>query len=98
MRAVILVAYDISDDKRRTRVHKKLKGYGEALQFSLFRCTLTASERVRLRNDLWTMVDHAADRIVIIDLGPDDGRGTLAIDAWGKPLGDPAEHTGLLII
>ncbi len=37
----IVVAYDISDDKRRTRLHKALKRFGEAVQYSVFECLLT---------------------------------------------------------
>ncbi len=98
MRSVHLVAYDMSDDKRRTRVFKMLKGFGEALQFSLFRCILTPSERSRLRTEMWEMIDHSTDRVLIIDLGPDDGRGQLAIEQFGNLLIDPASHQGSLII
>lgn len=98
MRSVYLVAYDIADDKRRTKLFNKLKGYGESLQYSLFRCTLTPSERLRLRTEAWELIHHAEDRVLLIDLGPDDGRGRSALEFWGKPLGDPAEHDGTLII
>lgn len=36
----IVVAYDISDDRRRTRAYKRLKGFGTAVQFSVFECVL----------------------------------------------------------
>lgn len=98
MRSICLVAYDIADDKRRTKVHKKLKGYGEALQYSLFRCVLTPPQRSRLRNDVWPLVDHSTDRILLIDLGCDDGRAASALESWGKPLADPAVHNGILVI
>lgn len=98
MRSVFLIAYDITDDKRRTKLHGKLKGFGEALQYSLFRCTLSPSERLRLRTEVWDLIDHATDRILLIDLGPDDGRGRAALESWGKPLVDPAAHDGTLII
>ena len=98
MRSVFLIAYDVTDDKRRTKLHAKLKGYGEALQYSLFRCTLTPSERLRLRGDVWGLIDHATDRILLIDLGPDEGRGRQALESWGHPLIDPASHNGTLIV
>ena len=98
MRSIYLVAYDISDDKRRTKIFNKLKGYGEALQYSLFRCALTPRERSRLRNDLWPFVDHGTDRILLVNLGPDDGRMAAALESWGKPLDDPAAHDGILVI
>ena len=98
MRSVYLVAYDVCDDKRRTKIFKQLKGYGESLQYSLFRCTLTPMERLRMRADLWHLLDHSTDRILLVDLGPDEGRGKAALEAWGKPLADPASHDGTLII
>jgi CRISPR-associated protein Cas2 len=98
MRNIYLIAYDISDNKRRTRMHKKLKGYGEPLQYSLFRCALTLSERSRLRNELWPLMDHASDRVLLVNLGPDEGRAATAIEFWGDRLEDPAAHDGLLII
>jgi CRISPR-associated protein Cas2 len=98
MGSVFIVAYDIADDKRRTKVFNKLKGYGEALQYSLFRCILTPMQRLRLRAELWEILNHAEDRLLIIDLGPDDGRGKTAIESWGLSLNDPAPITESLII
>lgn len=98
MRSIFLIAYDVSDDKRRTKIFKKLKGYGESLQYSLFRCALTPGERLRLRSEIWDLIDHATDRMLLIDLGPDEGRGRSALESWGKPLEDPANHNGILIV
>jgi len=39
-----VVAYDMRDDKRRTKLLKFLKGYGVHTQFSLFECELDANE------------------------------------------------------
>ena len=98
MRSIYLVAYDVTNDKKRTKVHSKLKGYGEPLQYSLFRCTLTPSERVRMRTELWELIDHSTDRVLVVDLGPDDGRGKEALESWGKAMEDPAAHEGMLIV
>lgn len=97
MRSVYIVAYDIADNKRRTRVFTKLKGYGEALQYSLFRCILTPMQRLQLRTDLWEILNKAEDRLLLIDLGLDEGRGKTAIETWGLPLDDPAPSGGPLI-
>ncbi len=43
-----LVAYDIADQRRRTRLHKLLWGFGEAVQKSVFVCPLDARRRARL--------------------------------------------------
>ena len=36
----IVVAYDISDDKRRTKLHKALMNFGAPVQYSVFECIL----------------------------------------------------------
>ena len=47
-----VIAYDIPDDKRRTKIHKILLGYGKWTQYSLFECFLTRKELVLLRSKL----------------------------------------------
>ena len=47
-----VIAYDIPDDKRRTKIHKILLGYGKWTQYSLFECFLTRKDLVLLRSRL----------------------------------------------
>lgn len=47
-----MVAYDISDDRRRRRVHGILKDYGARVQFSVFECRLSATQLAMLRGRL----------------------------------------------
>ena len=47
-----VIAYDISNDRRRTKVHKVLSGFGQWTQFSLFECHLTAKQNLQLRDRL----------------------------------------------
>ena len=47
-----VIAYDIPDDKRRTKVHQTLLGYGKWTQYSLFECFLTRKQLVLLRSRL----------------------------------------------
>lgn len=58
-----LVAYDIRDDRRRNRLHRTLKGYGEALQKSVFLCRLTAAKVRRMQADLAEFEGEPTDRI-----------------------------------
>ena len=44
-----LICYDIRDPKRWRKAYKLLKGYGEPLQFSIFRCRLSQRDREQLR-------------------------------------------------
>ncbi len=58
-----VVAYDIPDDKRRTRVHKILKGFGKWTEYSLFECFLTKKELLLLRSKLDKHLNASTDRV-----------------------------------
>jgi CRISPR-associated protein Cas2 len=47
-----LVTYDIRDERRLRQVAKLMEGYGERVQYSIFRCRLTATSLERLRWEL----------------------------------------------
>src|SRR5436853_6053774 len=53
-----VIAYDIPNDKRRTKIHKILLGFGKWTQYSLFECFLTKKELVLLRSKL---AEHLKD-------------------------------------
>jgi CRISPR-associated protein Cas2 len=61
--AFYVVAYDIPDDRRRTRVHKVLSGFGQWTQYSLFECFLTSKERLLLRDKLDRILVPAEDSV-----------------------------------
>ena len=50
--AFYIVAYDVSNDRRRTKIHKTLSGFGQWTQFSLFECFLTDKQYLLLRQRL----------------------------------------------
>jgi CRISPR-associated protein Cas2 len=84
MRTRYIVTYDVSDDDRRNRVFKTLRGYGDHIQYSVFRCDMSDSERVTLVATLHPLIEHAEDQILIIDLGPVDGRAAHCVSAIGR--------------
>jgi CRISPR-associated protein Cas2 len=45
----LVISYDIPEDKRRTRVHKILKSYGQWMQYSVFECDLTETQYAKMR-------------------------------------------------
>ena len=47
-----VIAYDISNDRRRTKVHQILMGFGKWTQYSLFECFLNRKELVLLQSKL----------------------------------------------
>ncbi len=60
---LIVVSYDISDDKRRYRVFKKLKDYGKWMQYSVFECNISREANLRLQDALEEMIDKKEDNI-----------------------------------
>src|SRR5436305_10657442 len=60
-----VVAYDIQDDKRRTKIHKILKGFGQWTEFSLFECFLTKKELLQMRAKLDKQLNAREDRVRI---------------------------------
>ena len=58
-----VIAYDIPDDRRRTKVHKLLLGFGKWTQYSLFECFLTRKQLVLLRSKLAEHLDTKQDSV-----------------------------------
>ena len=59
----VVIAYDVTDDRRRTRVFKALKDYGQHVQFSVFECDLRERDIQRLQTRLLPLIDPAEDNI-----------------------------------
>ena len=96
MRNVYLVCYDVSDDKRLRRVYKAMRGFGDHIQLSVFRCELSPRERAEMVADLTPLLDHSADQVLIIDIGPNDGRASVAFEAIGLAYVAP-ERTAIVV-
>jgi len=58
-----VVAYDISSNKRRNKVHKVLSGFGQWTQFSLFELFLTDKEYILLQNKLEKILNTEKDSV-----------------------------------
>ena len=69
-----VVSYDIMDHKRLYRVHKTMKGFGEPIHYSVFRCNLTPKGKVELLAALFELIKHDEDRVMIVDMGPIEGK------------------------
>lgn len=96
MHRCYLVCYDIRNPKRLQRVHKVLKGYGEAWQFSIFFCVLKDIDRVRLQTDLEEHMNQKEDQAVILDLGSDEKEAREAVTVIGQPL--PKQESGIVVV
>ena len=96
MRNRYIVAYDVSDGKRLRRIFKKMNGFGDALQYSVFACDLSAKERVIMEEALTEIIDPKADRVIIIDVGPVEGRGGDVVRTMGRQI-KPKEREALVV-
>jgi CRISPR-associated protein Cas2 len=89
MRQTYIVSYDISDPKRLRKVFKLMKGYGQHVQLSVFRCELTHRALVELRARLGDVIKHDVDQVLFVDVGPEEGRGSTSICALGRAYKPP---------
>ncbi len=97
MRSVHVIAYDIADPKRYRKVYKAMCGAGDALQYSVFRCELSETELQKLKDQVWPLLNLAEDRVMIVDLGPIEGRGDECIEFWGNPRVVPRNRSALIV-
>ena len=90
--ALYIVAYDIPNDRRRTKVHKVLSGFGRWTQYSLFEAWLTEKELIALRGRLEPHLNAQEDSVRFYALCASCvGR----VETIGKP--PPQEETLFLV-
>ena len=90
MRNRYLIAYDVSDDKRRAAVFKTLMSSGDHVQFSVFVCQLNDVELARLKGTLAPAINHRQDQIIILDMGPAEAGIETRLECIGKADFPPA--------
>ena len=59
----IVVAYDVTDDRRRTRLHKCLKSFGTPVQYSVFECLLDERRFRELKAMVRKTIDAKQDLV-----------------------------------
>ncbi len=84
MRRLYIVTYDICDPKRLRQVFKTMKGFGAHLQLSVFQCDLPPVDLVKMRAALAEIINHTEDQVLIVDLGPTEGRPIKSIETLGR--------------
>lgn len=60
---LVLVVYDIPDDRRRTKLSKFLEGYGKRVQWSVFECFLSLEEMRKLYEQVKKRVKGEEDNV-----------------------------------
>jgi CRISPR-associated protein Cas2 len=65
---MFVVAYDISDDRRRARLFKTLNRYGTPVQESVFECHLTTNQLIKMRQEIERLIDPGVDQVRYYEL------------------------------
>lgn len=90
MRNRYLVCYDVSDPRRLAHIYRKMNGFGQPVQYSVFLCDLSPKERVQLEAALTEILNLKEDRVLVLDAGPTEGRGQNCIASIGKAVALPS--------
>ena len=59
----ILIAYDISNDRRRTKLHNTLLNFGTPVQYSVFECLLGEKEEQEMRKAIKRIIRPRKDHV-----------------------------------
>lgn len=62
---LIVVSYDVPDDRRRTRLAHTLKDFGRRVQYSVFECLLEPAQVERLKARVGGLIEAAEDSVRI---------------------------------
>ena len=60
---LIVVTYDVVDNRRRVKVHKLLMGYGDWRQYSVFECDLTERRYREMLAKIGRLIDRDEDSV-----------------------------------
>jgi CRISPR-associated protein Cas2 len=85
---LIVVTYDIPDDRRRLRLAHALKDFGVRVQYSVFECHLEPADLDRLRKRLEKLAEPAEDSVRLYRFCQDCGTKQ-EIYGQGKPTQEP---------
>ncbi len=88
---MILICFDVCDNRRLRRVAKALEGVGQRVQRSVFECHLDQAELNELQRTLAGIVDASEDHVRYYPMCAKD-RPAIKIDGPGKVTEDPDYH------
>ena len=86
MRHRYLVCYDVANDRRLRQLFKKMHGFGDPVQFSIFKCDLSRTEHALMRGAIQEIINARDDRVMIVRIGTVDEARTSGVEFMGKPL------------
>ncbi|NUM35038.1 MAG: CRISPR-associated endonuclease Cas2 [Candidatus Brocadiae bacterium] len=68
MKKNYLIGYDISNEKRLTKVAKIVQGFGTRVQYSFFHCFLSEKQKRQLKSRLKKTINQNQDQIIILPI------------------------------
>jgi len=91
-----IISYDICDPKRLHRIYKVMRGYGDHLQYSVFRCVLSEKQMAELTDRIGREIHHEEDQVLFVPLGPADSPTSWEMNTMGLPLVHPERSVKVL--
>jgi len=88
MALLIVVSYDVTDDRRRNHLASALKDFGARVQYSVFECHLELAQIDRLRDRLLSLIHPEEDSVRLYHFCRDCGAKT-EIHGTGVRTDDP---------
>lgn len=64
----IVIAYDIVSDRRRNRLVKTLKDYGQRVNYSVFECELKKESLPKLKKEVARIINKQEDSVLYYKL------------------------------
>ncbi len=65
---LVVVAYDISSNKRRKKVSDLLEQYGTRVNYSVFECLISPAKLKKLKQEATELIDKKRDSILYYQL------------------------------
>lgn len=90
---LVLVVYDIADDKRRLKLSNFLEGHGRRVQESVFECYLSLEQMKKLHDHVKKRVKPDVDNVRFYWIPSDALPKALAI---GSPLPKPPPNVYII--
>jgi CRISPR-associated protein Cas2 len=86
---VYIVCYDICAPDRLRKVFKIMRSWGDHLQYSVFRCSLSPRQLAALKGELLETLHHLEDQVMFVPIGAPDSPAEKRIFTLGQPLLHP---------
>lgn len=89
---LVLVCYDIANNRRRYRVVRVIEGYGIRVQESVFECWLRPAQLRELQGKLRKVLHPQEDKLAFYQLTREDAGATVLLGVGGTLSGNPLQY------